>query len=71
MDTTDGQPERTETRPTRFVTESSAEFFALCARAKAGEIIITQIERVRGQNGKWIVAVAYPQPGAPQQQSLL
>ena len=45
-------------KPRQIVTESSEQFFALCDRAKAGELIIESITVGKG-NGLWIAQVSY------------
>ena len=57
------QPElEFDPRPREIVTDSSAEFFALCERDKAGELVIESIQRGDG-NGQWICRVVTTVPG--------
>ena len=47
--------------PRTIETGTSDEFFAVCDRAKAGEIIIYSLE-VGKTNGAWILRVGEPPP---------
>ena len=52
------QPELTLDRPREIVTNSTAEFLALCDRAKAGEFRIESIEVGEGA-GQWVCLVRW------------
>jgi hypothetical protein len=55
------QPELTfeaPDQPLQIVTETSAEFLALCERDRAGELVIESVARGDG-NGQWKVNVRY------------
>ncbi len=59
MKSAEAQPElEFDPRPREIVTDSSEEFFALCARAVAGEFQITAV-RVGDGPAQWICEVEW------------
>jgi len=53
------QPElKFDDHPREIVTENSEDFFALCERDRAGELVIESVQ-VGDSKGQWICRVKY------------